>query len=82
MYYPTKCSPFLILHMGVSIACKSSGILKVLFNVQPPVNSVAVMPLEAVVNATLPSDCYLARIRLIKKVIPVPPRALKNKHDY
>ena len=82
MYYPTKCSSFLILHMGVSIACKSSGILKVLCNVRPPVDSVAVMPLEAVVNATLPSDCCLARIRLIKKVFPVPPRALKNKHDY
>ena len=51
-------------------------------NVRPPVNSVVVMPLEAVVNPTLPSDCCLARIRVIKKVIPVPPRALKNKHDY
>ena len=64
--------------MGVPIACKSSRILKVLCNIRPPVNSVAVMSLEAVVNATLPSYCRLARKRLIKKVFPVPPRAFKH----
>ena len=45
-----------MLHMGMSIAYKSKGILKVLCNVQPPVNNVAAMPLDAVANAILPSD--------------------------
>ena len=63
----------------LAIACKSSGILKVLCNVRPPVNSVAAMPLDAVANAILPSDHSFARIRLIKKVLPVSPGASKNK---
>ena len=67
-----------MLHIGMSIACKSSGILKVLCNVRPPVNNVAAMPLDAVASAILPSDYSLARIRLIKKVLPVPPGASKN----
>jgi len=54
-------------YMGISIACKSSGILKVLCKVQPPVNNVAAIPLDAVANAILPSDHSLARIILIKK---------------
>ena len=67
-----------MLHMGMSIACKSSGILKVLCNVRPPVNSIAAMPLDAVASAILPSDHSLARIRLIKKVLPVLLGAPKN----
>ena len=70
--------PFLMLHMGMFIACKSSGTLNVLCKVRPPVNSVAAMPLDAVANAILPSDQSFARIRLIKKVLPVPPGASKN----
>ena len=57
--------PFLMLYMGTSIACKSSGTLNVLCKVRPPVNSVAAMPLDAVANAILPSDRSCARIRLI-----------------
>ena len=60
--------PFLILHMGMSIAYKSKGILKVLCNVQPPVNNVAAIPQDAVANAILPSERSFARIRLIKNV--------------
>ena len=67
-----------MLHMGMSIACKSSGILKVLCNVWPPVNNVGAMPLDAVANAILPSDHSLARIRLIRKVLPAPPGASKS----
>ena len=67
-----------MLHMGMSIACKSSGILKVLCNLRPPVNNVAAMPLDAVANAILPSYRSFARIRLIEKVLPVPPGASKN----
>ena len=70
--------PFLMLQIGMSIVCKSSGILKVLCNVQPPVSKVAAMPLDAVANAILPSDRSLARMRLIKKALPVPPGASKN----
>ena len=70
--------PFLILHMGTSIAYKSTGILKVLCNMQPPVNNVAAIPLDAVANAILLSEQSFARIRLIKKVLPVPPGASKN----
>ena len=44
--------PFLMLHIGISIAYKSSRILKALCNVQPPVNNVAAIPLNAVANAT------------------------------
>ena len=61
--------------MGMSIAYKSSGILKVLCNVGPPVNNVAAIPLDAVANAILPSDHSFAKIRLIKNVLPVPPGA-------
>ena len=69
-----------MLQIGMPIAwhCKSSGILKVLCNVWPPVNKVAAMPLDAVANAILPSDHSLARMRLIKKVLPVPPGASKS----
>ena len=73
---------FLMLQMGMSIACKSSGILKVLCKVQPPVNNVAAMSLDAVANAILPSDRSLARIRLIKKVLPVPPKITCYPHHY
>ena len=58
--------PFLILHMGTSIAYKSKGILKVLCNVCPPVNNVVGFPLDVVANAILPSERSFARIRLIK----------------
>ena len=71
--------PFLMLHTGISIACKSSGTLKVLCKVQPPVNNIAAIPLDAVANAILPSDRSLAKIKFIKKVLPVPPGASKNK---
>ena len=47
--------------------------------VQPPVKSVAAIPLEAVANAILPSHLILARIRLIKNVLPVPPGASKKR---
>ena len=70
--------PFLMLQIGMSIACKSSGILKVLCNVRPPVNNEAAMLLDAIANAILPSDHSLARMRLIKKVLPVPSGASKN----
>ena len=70
--------PFLMLQTGMSIAFKSSGILKVLCKVRPQVNSVAAIPLDAVANVILTSDLILARIRLIKKVLPVPPGASKN----
>ena len=70
--------PFLMLQIGMAIACKSSGTLKVLCNVWPPVNKVAAIPLDAVANAILPSDHSLARMRLIKNVLPVPPGASKN----
>ena len=60
--------PFLMLEIGMSIACRSSGILKMLCNVQPPVNNVAAIPLDAVANAILPSDHSLARMRLIKSL--------------
>ena len=59
--------PFLMLHMGMSIACKSSCTLKVLCKVRPPVNNVAVMLLDAVANAILLSDQSFAKIRFIKK---------------
>ena len=49
--------PFMLLHMGISIACKSSDTLKVLCEVWPPVNNVAAIPFYAVANAVLPSDC-------------------------
>ena len=52
--------PFLMLQIGMSIACKSSGILKVLCKVQPLINNVAAMLLDAVANAILPSDHSLA----------------------
>ena len=45
-------------------------------HVQPSVNNIAVMPLDVVANAILPSDHSLARIRLIRA--PVPPVAFKN----
>ena len=67
-----------MLHIGMSIACKSKGILKVLCNVRPPLNNVAAMPLDAMANAILPSDQSFARIILIKNVLPVPPGASKN----
>ena len=70
--------PFLMLQIGMSMAYKSRGILKVLCKVQPPVNNVAAIPLDAVANAILPSDRSFARIRLIKNVLPVPPGASKN----
>ena len=60
--------PFLMLQMGMSIAYKSKGILKVLCKVRPPVNNVAAIPLDAVANAILPSDRSFAKIRLIKNV--------------
>ena len=67
------------IQTGMSIAFKSSGILKVLYKVQPPVTrSVAAIPLDAVTNAILPSDLILARIRLNRKVLPVPPGTSKN----
>ena len=68
----------LMLQTGMSIAFKSSGILKVLYNVQPPVRSVAVILLDAVTNAILLSDLIVARIRLNRKVLPVSPLASKN----
>ena len=77
--------PFLMLHMGMSIACKSSGILKVLCNVRPPVNSVAAMPLDAVASAILPSDRSFARIMLIKKSYLFPleyPKIIYHLHHY
>ena len=57
--------PFIMLHMGMSIAYKSSGILKALCNVRPPINNVAAIPLDAVASAILPSDRSFAKIRLI-----------------
>ena len=39
----------------------------------------AAIPLEAVADAFLPSDLILARIRLIKNVLPVPPGASKKR---
>ena len=68
-----------MLHMGMSIAYISSGTLNVLCKVWPPINNVAAIPLDAVANAILPSDRSLARMRLIKNVLPVPPGASKNK---
>ena len=56
--------PFLMLHMGTSIAYKSKGILNVLCNVWPPVNNVAAIPLDAVANAILPSDRSFAKIKM------------------
>ena len=70
--------PFLMLHIGMSIACKSNGILNMLCKVRPPVNNVAAIPLDAVANAILPSDQSFARIRLIRNVLPVPPEASKS----
>ena len=48
LYYPTKCSAFFILHMGMSIAYKSNGILNVSCNVRLPVNNI---------EATYPARC-------------------------
>ena len=52
--------PLLMLHTGMSIAFKSSGILKVLCKVRSPrpIKSVAAIPLDAVANAILPSDDF------------------------
>ena len=47
---------------------------------RPPVNNVAAMPLDAVANAILPSDRSFAKIRLIKKVLPVPPGTSKKTY--
>jgi len=69
----TECSSFLD---GNVDACKSKEILKVLCKVCPPVKRVAAIPLEAVPKAMLPTDLSLARIRFIKKVLPV---QIKNK---
>ena len=46
--------PFLMLQIGMSMAYKSKGILKVLCKVWPPVNNVAAIPLDVVANAILP----------------------------
>ena len=62
----------------MSIACKSNGIFNVLYKVRPQVNNVVAIPLDALANAILPSDQSFARIRLIKKILLVPPRASKN----
>ena len=70
--------PFLILHMGMFIAYKSKGILKVLCNVQPPVNNVATILLDAMANAIFPSERSFVRITFIKSVLPVSPGASKN----
>ena len=70
--------PFLMLQIGMSMAYKSKGILKVLCKVQPPVNNVAAIPLDAVANAIFPSDRSFASNKLIKNVLPVPPGASKN----
>ena len=43
--------PFLMLQMGMSMAYKSKGILKVLCKVRPPVYNATAIPLEAVANA-------------------------------
>ena len=70
-----------MLNMGMSIVCKSSGILKVQCNMRPPVSGIVAMPLDTVArqaSAILPSDHSLDRIRLIKEVLPVPPGASKN----
>ena len=64
--------------MGMSSACKFSGILKMLCNVQPSVNNVGAISLDAVANAILPSDHSIAIISLIKKLLPVPPGASKS----
>ena len=69
-----------MLQTGMSIAFKSSGILNVLCKVRPLVKSVAAIPLNAVANAIL--DLILARIRLIKKVLPVPPGIAHLPHSY
>ena len=66
----------------MSIAYKSSGILKVLCNVRPPVNNVAAILLNAVANAILPSDRSFANIRLIKKVLPVHPKITYHPHHH
>ena len=55
--------PFLMLQIGMSIAYKSKGILKVLCKVRPPVNNVAAIPLDAVTNAILPSDRSFVKIK-------------------
>ena len=60
----------------------SSEILKVLRNVWPPVNNVAAVLLDAVANAILPSDRSLARIKLIEKILPVPPEITYHPHHY
>ena len=71
--------PFFVLQIGMSIACKCGRSLKVLCNVRPPINNVAAIPLDAVANAILSSDHNLARMSLIKKILPVPHGASKNK---
>ena len=45
--------PFLMLHIGMSIACKPNGILNVLCNVQLPVKNAAAIPLDEVANVIL-----------------------------
>ena len=62
----------------MSIGCKSNGILNVFYKVWPPANNVAVILLGAVTIAILPSDQNIARIRLLRNVLLVPPRASKN----
>ena len=56
--------PFLMLHIKMSIAYKSSGILKVLCNVRPLVNNVGAIPLDAVANAMLPLKCSFAKLKM------------------
>ena len=50
--YPTQCSAFLILQIGMSMAYKFKGILKVLCKVLPPVNNVVEILPDTVANAT------------------------------
>jgi len=45
---------------------------------QATVKGITVILLDTVANAVLPSDIILARVRLIKKVLPVLSGASKN----
>ena len=56
--------PSLMLQIGMSMAYKSRGILKVLCKLWPPVNNVAAITLDAVANVILPSDRSFARIKI------------------
>lgn len=53
-------------HVGSSILYMSNGTLKVLYNVRPPSNNVAAIPLDEVASTIFPFDLIFARIKFCK----------------